>query len=54
MVFTTARDSSIDEYTRSSTLDNLGFKNYKLISGLPNADQVLINDYAKVNDVKKF
>ena len=48
MVFTTARDSSIDEYTRA-TLDNLGFKDYKLISGLPNADRWLINDYAKVN-----
>jgi len=48
MVFTTARDSSVDEYTRA-TLDNLGFKDYKLISGLPNADRWLINDYAKVN-----
>jgi len=48
IVFTTARDSSVDEYTRA-TLDNLGFKDYKLISGLPNADRWLINDYAKVN-----
>ena len=48
IVFTTARDFRVDDYTRA-TLDNLGFKNYKLISGLPNADRWLINDYAKVN-----
>jgi len=47
-VFTTARDESTDYFTRN-TLDNLGFKNYRLLSGLPNADRLLINDYAKTN-----
>tara|TARA_Y100001938_G_C8095280_1_gene437718 strand:- start:1452 stop:2489 length:1038 start_codon:yes stop_codon:yes gene_type:complete len=48
IVFTTARDESTDYFTRN-TLDNLGFKNYRLLSGLPNADRLLINDYAKTN-----
>jgi len=47
-VFTTARDKPMEEATRA-TLDNLGFTDYDLVIGLPNADRVLINDFHNQN-----
>tara|TARA_R110000824_G_scaffold61272_3_gene163101 strand:- start:2986 stop:4041 length:1056 start_codon:yes stop_codon:yes gene_type:complete len=47
-VFTTAREKEVEEYTRA-TLDNLGFKDYELLIGLPNADRILINDFHNQN-----
>jgi hypothetical protein len=48
IVFTTARPRSADGFTRAM-LDDLGFHDYELISGLLNARRVLINDYNDAN-----
>jgi len=48
IIFTTSRTSDVDDHTKK-ILDNLGFKNYTLISGLPNSKRILINDFNKAN-----
>jgi len=47
-IFTTARESLFDAPTRD-LLNSLGFKHYRLISGLLNAKRVLINDFNTSN-----
>lgn len=48
IIFTTARPKSYDERTLE-LLQNLGFTNFELISGLPNTKRILINDYNEAN-----
>jgi hypothetical protein len=48
IVFTTARPKSLDNRT-IEMLEGLGFTDIHLISGLPNAKRVLINDYNAAN-----
>ncbi len=48
IVFTTARHSDYDERTKE-ILFSLGFKEFGLISGLPNTKRILINDYNEAN-----
>lgn len=48
IIFTTARPKSIDNRT-IEMLEGLGFSNVQLISGLPNARRILINDYNAAN-----
>ncbi len=48
VIFTTARPKSAEERTRQ-VLENLGFTNFQLLSGLPNAKRILINDYNEAN-----
>lgn len=48
IIFTTARPKSTDKRTRE-VLDDLGFKEYDLISGLQNVKRILINDYNEAN-----
>lgn len=48
IIFTTARHSDYDTRTHE-ILHSLGFKDYKLISGLPNTKRILINDYNEAN-----
>ena len=46
--FTTARSSNSHALTEQM-LKDLGFVDFKLISGLPNTKRVLINDYNEAN-----
>ena len=48
VIFTTARSKKYDERTKE-ILSSLGFKDFDLISGLPNTKRVLINDYNEAN-----
>ena len=48
VIFTTARSSNSHEITEQM-LKDLGFVDFKLISGLPNTKRVLINDYNEAN-----
>lgn len=48
IIFTTARHDSVHLLTEKMLTD-LGFKNFKLISGLPNTKRILINDYNDAN-----
>lgn len=48
VVFTTARHSEYDDRTKE-ILFSLGFKEFGLISGLPNTKRILINDYNEAN-----
>jgi hypothetical protein len=48
IIFTTAREACYRDLTRR-TLDNLGFRHYRLIDDLPNAKRILINDYNNAN-----
>jgi hypothetical protein len=48
IIFTTARSVVVHEITEQM-LTELGFKNFKLISGLPNTKRILINDYNEAN-----
>lgn len=48
IIFTTARPKSAEDRTRQ-VLENLGFRSFQLISGLPNAKRILINDYNEAN-----
>lgn len=48
IVFTTARSKSIDSRT-IEMLEGLGFTDIQLISGLPNAKRIIINDYNAAN-----
>ena len=48
VIFTTARSSNSHEITEQMLTD-LGFVDFKLISGLPNTKRVLINDYNEAN-----
>ena len=48
IIFTTARSKKYHERTKE-ILNNLGFKNYDLISGLNHAKRILINDYNEAN-----
>lgn len=48
VIFTTARDSRNHAITEKM-LNDLGFTNFKLISGLSNAKRILINDYNDAN-----
>jgi len=48
VIFTTARSSNTHAITEQM-LKNLGFAEFKLISGLPNTKRVLINDYNDAN-----
>ena len=48
VIFTTARSSNSHEITEQM-LKDLGFVDFKLISGLPNTKRVLINDYNDAN-----
>lgn len=48
VIFTTARDSRNHNITEKM-LNDLGFTNFKLISGLSNAKRILINDYNDAN-----
>jgi len=47
-IFTTSRGKIYDERS-CSLLNELGFKNYTLISGLQNSRRILINDFNKSN-----
>ena len=47
-VFTTARESIYDNLT-TQMLNGLGFKDYKLVSGLQNSKRILINDFNTAN-----
>jgi hypothetical protein len=48
IIFTTARHSNTHT-TTEQMLTDLGFVDFKLISGLPNTKRVLINDYNEAN-----
>lgn len=48
IIFTTARPKKYD-YRTIEILNNLGFQNFELISGLPNTKRILINDYNEAN-----
>ena len=48
VIFTTARSSNSHEITEQM-LKDLGFVDFKLVSGLPNTKRVLINDYNEAN-----
>jgi hypothetical protein len=48
VIFTTARPTNTHLITEHM-LTNLGFKNFKLLSGLPNTKRILINDYNEAN-----
>lgn len=48
IIFTTARNVSTHMITEQMLTD-LGFSNFKLISGLPNTKRILINDYNEAN-----
>jgi dTDP-glucose pyrophosphorylase len=48
VIFTTARSSNSHAITEQM-LKDLGFVDFKLISGLPNTKRVLINDYNDAN-----
>lgn len=48
IIFTTARNVSTHAITEQMLTD-LGFSNFKLISGLPNTKRILINDYNEAN-----
>lgn len=48
IIFTTARSNNTDVITEQM-LKDLGFVDFKLISGLPNTKRVLINDYNEAN-----
>ena len=48
VIFTTARHESTHHITESM-LQQLGFDDFRLISGLPNTKRVLINDYNEAN-----
>lgn len=48
IIFTTARHDSVHSITEKMLTD-LGFKNFQLISGLPNTKRILINDYNDAN-----
>ena len=48
IIFTTARPKKYDERTKE-ILISLGFKDFDLISGLPNTKRVLINDFNEAN-----
>jgi hypothetical protein len=50
IVFTTARPESLEGNIKQM-LSSLGFKNFKLIAGLPNTKRILINDF---NDANPF
>lgn len=50
IVFTTARPESLEGNIKQM-LSNLGFKNFKLVAGLPNTKRILINDF---NDANPF
>ena len=48
VIFTTARSNNTDGITEQ-LLKDLGFVDFKLVSGLPNTKRVLINDYNEAN-----
>ena len=48
IIFTTARPERIHTHI-NKMLTNLGFVNFKLITGLPNTKRILINDYNEAN-----
>jgi len=48
IIFTTARPERIHTHIEGM-LKGLGFNNFKLITGLPNAKRILINDYNEAN-----
>jgi hypothetical protein len=48
IVFTTARSTQYHSITENMLFD-LGFTNFKLLSGLANAKRILINDYNEAN-----
>ena len=48
IIFTTARPEKIHKHVEKM-LKGLGFKNFKLITGLPNTKRILINDYNEAN-----
>jgi hypothetical protein len=48
IIFTTARPEQIHTHIEEM-LKSLGFVNFKLITGLPNAKRILINDYNEAN-----
>lgn len=47
-VFTTARPNSAEAHTKN-ILDQLGFKNYRLLMSLHSSKRILINDYNNAN-----
>jgi hypothetical protein len=48
LIFTTARPFE-QHYQLTQQLTGIGFKNFKLITGLKNVKRVLINDYNHAN-----
>ncbi len=48
IIFTTARHTSTHAITEQMLTD-LGFTDFKLMSGLPNTKRILINDYNEAN-----
>jgi len=48
IIFTTARPKNKDKRT-AEILEQLGFKNFQLLSGLPNTKRILINDFNDAN-----
>ena len=47
-VFTTSRSQKLELVTKK-ILNDLGFKNYKLVMGLLNSSRILINDFNSNN-----
>jgi hypothetical protein len=48
IIFTTARPSLYHD-SIYKMLESLGFKDFQLLTGLPNAKRILINDYNEAN-----
>jgi ribonucleotide monophosphatase NagD (HAD superfamily) len=48
IIFTTSRPHSMHPQVKEM-LQNLGFNNFQLITGLPNTKRILINDYNEAN-----
>jgi hypothetical protein len=48
VIFTTARPRHVEQRTREM-LEQLGFKDFQLLSGLPNTKRILINDFNEAN-----